>query len=153
MMLSGHFSLEELTASEIAARVDIDNTPSAEVVRNLARLAEGLELVRLALGNKPVHITSGYRSARLNQMVGGSKNSMHIQGLAADILCPAFGPPLEVCRAIARSGIATDQIIHEFGKWCHVGLAPEGHAARNELLTIANVVTGYELGLHGVERA
>ena len=83
-MLSAHFSLEELTASEVAARAGIDNTPSAEVVRNLARLAEGLELVRVALGNKPVHVTSGYRSARLNQMVGGSKNSMHIQGLAAD---------------------------------------------------------------------
>ena len=149
-MLSAHFSLEELTASEIAARADIDNTPSAEVVRNLARLAEGLELVRLALGSKPVHITSGYRSARLNQMVGGSKNSMHIQGLAADILCPAFGPPLEVCRAIARSGIATDQIIHEFGQWCHVALPPPGRIARSELLTIRSVATGAELGLHKV---
>src|SRR5207249_6633828 len=117
MMLSAHFSLEELTASEVAARADIDNTPSAEVLRNLARLAEGLELVRRALGNKPVHITSGYRSARLNQMVGGSKNTMHIEGLAADILCAPFGPPLEVCRAIAGSGIGTDQIMHELGKW------------------------------------
>ena len=73
MMLSAHFSLEELTASEVAARADIDNTPSAEVLRNLKRLAEGLELVRVALGNKPVHVTSGYRSARLNQMVGGCR--------------------------------------------------------------------------------
>ena len=150
MMLSAHFSLEELTASEVAARADIDNTPSAEVVRNLARLAEGLELVRLALGNKPVHITSGYRSARLNQMVGGSKNSMHIQGLAADILCPAFGPPLEVCRAIARSGIGTDQIIHEFGAWCHVAFPRPGQIGRNELLTIRSVATGAEPGLRDV---
>ena len=153
MLLSEHFSLEELTASEVAARAGIDNSPSAETMQNLLRLAVRLELVRAALGNNPLHVTSGYRSPRLNQMVGGSKNSMHMQGLAADILCPAFGPPLEVCRAIAKSGIAADQIIHEFGRWCHVGLAPEGHAARNELLTIANVVTGYELGLHGVERA
>jgi len=150
MMLSAHFSLEELTASEVAARAGIDNTPSAEVVRNLARLAEGLELVRLALGSKPVHITSGYRSARLNQMVGGSKNSMHIQGLAADILCPAFGPPLEVCRAIARSGIGTDQIIHEFGAWCHVAFPHPGQIGRNELLTIRSVATGAEPGLRNV---
>src|SRR2546428_8128826 len=114
MLLSAHFSLEELTASEIAARAGIDNAPSAEVVRNLARLAEGLELVRLALGNKPVHITSGYRSARLNQMVGGSKNSIHIQGLAGDILSPAFRPPLEVCPGTPRSGTPTDQITHAF---------------------------------------
>src|SRR2546428_3850466 len=150
MLLSAHFSLEELTASEIAARAGIDNAPSAEVVRNLARLAEGLELVRLALGNKPVHITSGYRSARLNQMVGGAKNSMHIQGLAADILCPAFGPPLEGCRAIATSGLRTDQIIHEFGHWCHVAFPRPGQIARNELLTIRTVATGAELGLHHV---
>jgi len=107
-------------------------------------------LVRAALRNNAIHVTSGYRSPRLNQMVGGSKNSMHTQGLAADILCPAFGPPLAVCRAIATSGIPAHQIIHEFGRWCHVGFAPEGHAARNELLTIANVATGYELGLRSV---
>ena len=134
----------------MAARAGIDNTPSAEVMRNLLRLAEGLELVRATLGNNPIHVTSGYRSPRLNQMVGGSKNSMHTLGLAADILCPVFGTPLEVCRAIATSGIPADQIIHEFGRWCHVGFAPDGHAARNELLTIANVATGYELGLRNV---
>ena len=150
MMLSEHFSLEELTASEVAARAGIDNTPSAETMRNLLRLAAGLELVRAAIGNNPIHVTSGYRSPRLNQMVGGAKNSMHTQGLAADILSPAFGPPLEVCRAIATSRIPVDQIIHEFGRWCHVGFAPNGHAARNELLTIANAATGYELGLRNV---
>ena len=56
-MLSAHFSLEQLTASEVAARAGIDNTPSAEAVRNLARLAEGLELVRLALGEASISIT------------------------------------------------------------------------------------------------
>ncbi|PYS15647.1 MAG: peptidase M15 [Acidobacteria bacterium] len=128
-MLSEHFSVEELTASEVAARAGIDNTPS---LRNA------------------IHVTNGYRSPRLNQMVGGSKNSMHIEGLAADIICAAFGPPLGVCRAIATSGIPADQIIHEFSRWCHVGFAPEGHAARNELLTIANAVTGFQPGLRSV---
>jgi len=97
MMLSTHFSLEELVASEVATRRGLDNTPPNEVMQNY----------------------------------------MHTLGLAADILCPAFGAPLEVCRAIARSGILIDQLIHEFGKWCHVGFAPDGQAARNELLTIA----------------
>src|SRR5437867_9174680 len=150
MMLSTHFSLEELVASEVATRRGLDNTPPNEVMRNLSRLAEGLELVRAALGNNPIHVTSGYRSKRLNQMVGAATNSMHTQGLAADIRCPAFGQPLEVCRALATSRIPVDQIIHEFGRWCHVGFAPNGHAARNELLTIANAATGYELGLRNV---
>ena len=94
MMLSTHFSLEELVASEVATRRGLDNTPPNEVMPNLSRLAEGLDLVRAALVNHPVHVTSGYRSPRLNQMIGGAKNSMHTLGLAANILCPAFGPPL-----------------------------------------------------------
>jgi len=44
------------------------------------------------------------------------KHSMHTRGLAADILCPQFGMPLEVCCQIARSGLAFDQGIHEFGR-------------------------------------
>jgi len=150
MMLSAHFSLDELTASEVAARASIDNAPPPEVTGNLVRLAQGLELVRTALGNYAVHVTSGYRSPRLNLMVGGSKHSMHMQGLAADILCPVFGPPLEVCRAIARSSVRTDQVIHEFGKWCHVAFPPPGQIARYELLTIRDAATGAELGLRDV---
>jgi hypothetical protein len=73
-----------------------------------------------------------------------------MQGLAADILCPAFGPPLEVCRAIATSGIGTDQVIHEFGRWRHVAFPSPGRVARKELLIIRSVATGLELGLRNV---
>ena len=52
---------------ELAARARIDNAPPPDVMGNLVRLAQGLELVRAALGNNAVHITSGYRSPRLNQ--------------------------------------------------------------------------------------
>ncbi len=150
MMLSPHFSLEELAASEVAARAGLDNAPPPAIIRNLSRLADGLELVRAALGNNAIHITSGYRSPKLNQMIGGSKNSMHMQGLAADILCPAFGSPLEVCRTIVASGIQTDQVIHEFGRWCHVAFAPDGKTPRMELLTIRSAAVGFESGLHSV---
>jgi len=150
MMLSAHFSLEELTASEVAVRAGIGNAPPPELMSNLVPLAESLELVRTALVNNAVHVTSGYRSPRLNQMVGGSKHSMHLQGLAADILCPAFGPPLEVCRAIARSKVPADEIIHEFGQWCHVAFPPPGQLARHELLTIRDAAIGAELGLRTV---
>jgi hypothetical protein len=70
MQLSEHFSLEELIASEVAARLGIDNTPPAEMA-----------------------------------LAKGAGNSMHLQGLAADILCPKLGPPLDVCRAIVAAGI------------------------------------------------
>jgi zinc D-Ala-D-Ala carboxypeptidase len=62
---------------------------------------------------------------------------MHMQGLAADIISPKFGSPLDVCRTIAAAGIVTDQIIHEFGRWTHVAFPAPGKQARNALLTIA----------------
>ena len=44
-------------------------------------------------------------------------------GLAADLVCPQYGSPLEVCRAIVRSAGEFDAVIHE-GTWCHVSVAP-----------------------------
>ena len=150
MQLSTHFSVEELIASETAARAGIDNSPPESLMPNLRALAAGLELVRAALGDRPIHINSGYRCATLNTKIGGAKNSRHMDGLAADILCPAFGMPLEVCRAIVAAGVKPDQVIHEFGKWCHVSFAAAGTAPRGELLTIASAARGYEAGLNPV---
>lgn len=150
MQLSEHFSLEELVASESAARLGIDNTPPAEIVLNLKVLAQGLERVRAALGGKPIHVNSGYRCPALNTAIKGAGNSMHMQGLAADILCPQLGPPLDVCRAIVAAGIETDQVIHECGRWCHVAFAAPGTQARRDLLTIATAAEGFRPGLSPV---
>ena len=48
-------------------------------------LLEGLEALRVALGNKPILILSGYRCRAHNTAVGGSAGSQHTKGLAADI--------------------------------------------------------------------
>ncbi len=70
MSLTKHFTLEELTASDIAARHGIDNTPTSPLIlTNLKTLAEGLEHVRTLLG-KPVIINSGYRSVMVNSLLG-----------------------------------------------------------------------------------
>jgi hypothetical protein len=150
MQLTEHFSLEELIASEIAVRAGIDNTPSGEIAANLRALAEGLERVRATLGGRPLHVTSGYRCAALNAAIGGAANSMHMRGLAADIICPQFGSPLAVCRAIAVADFVTDQVIHEFGRWTHVAFAPAGAEPRRELLTIASAAGGYQRGLNPI---
>jgi zinc D-Ala-D-Ala carboxypeptidase len=150
VQLSEHFSLEELIASEVAARAGIDNAPSEPILANLRLLAEGLERVRVALGGKPIHVSSGYRCEALNRAIGGAAGSAHMDGLAADILCPQFGPPLDVCRAIVAAGVETDQIIHEFGRWCHVAFAAPPQVARGELLTIASAAHGYQRGLNAI---
>ena len=66
MNLSPHFTLEELTHSEVAARNGWDNSPTQEEISNLQRLAYLLEKVKEAVDNKPVMINSGFRSKQVN---------------------------------------------------------------------------------------
>jgi zinc D-Ala-D-Ala carboxypeptidase len=143
MQLSPHFSLAQLIQSDTAEKVGIDNTPSAEAVENLKRLAQGLERVHALLG-APLEISSGYRCAALNEAVGGSSASQHLQGLAADFVCPGFGPPLAVAQAIRQSGIEFDQCILEYGRWVHLSFSP---APRGRVLTIYDEKDGYLAGL------
>lgn len=132
MNLTPHFTLEELTASQTATRLGLDNTPPPEMIAALKRTAQLLEEVRALLG-KPVLVSSGYRAPAVNHAVGGATNSAHMLGCAADFSCPSFGSPLDVCRAIARSDIAFDQLIHEFRAWVHIAWAPQ---PRKMVLTI-----------------
>lgn len=143
MRLSPNFSLSELSYSETAEERGIDNTPPPEVVENLRRLAAGLESVRALLG-APLEISSGYRCPALNEAVGGSSTSQHMQGLAADFECTAFGTPLEVADAIRRSDLEFDQCILEYGRWVHLSFSD---APRRRLLTIYDDDKGYVAGL------
>ena len=59
--LTQHFSLEELTFSQTAARKGINNTPPPDVLARLKRTAQGVEVVRIALGGSAINISSGYR--------------------------------------------------------------------------------------------
>lgn len=122
MKLSEHFSLEELTHSEIATRRGLDNTPPADVQEHLTELARSLELVRALLG-KPMLVSSGYRAPAVNEAVGGSSHSAHCLGYAADFICPGFGTPQAVAKAIRDSGIPFDQVIYE-GTWVHFSIDP-----------------------------
>ena len=63
----------------------IDNSPSRTVAENLEALVYNvLDPLHEAYG-KPIYVNSGYRSARLNLVVGGAKNSQHMTGEAVDI--------------------------------------------------------------------
>lgn len=132
--MSKHFTMIELVRSQAASRLCIDNTPAEAVSANLWRLAETLERIRLAIGSKAIHVTSGYRSPALNARIGGSKTSAHMDGRAADIVCRSL-TPLQLARAIQSSGIVLDQLILEFGEWVHVGIARPGEVARGDVLT------------------
>ncbi len=132
--MTPHFSLHELTFTQHRG---LENTPSPLIAARLENiLAPGLEKVREILGGHPIHVNSGFRSAAVNIAVGGTGNSAHCLGFAADIVCPGFGSPLEVCRALeaamAARELRLDQLIFEYGEWTHVSFDPR---FRGEVLT------------------
>ena len=70
--LSAHFALEELSRT---SHREIDNDPPPDVVAALRHTAIKMERVRTLLGNKAISVSSGYRSPRLNRLVGGDRRA------------------------------------------------------------------------------
>lgn len=134
MKLTANFNLEELTHSDTATRLDIDNTPTSEVIDNLIFLAGKLQNVRDLLGH-PMLISSGYRSLPLNRHLGSKDSSKHVKGLAVDFICPSFGNPRAVVECIVDSNIDYDQVILEFDKWVHLAFT-QSDAPRKQALII-----------------
>lgn len=133
MQLTAHFSLEELTRSEVAARKGLDNMPPDDLIPVLTRTAQGLERIRTLLG-KPIHVNSGYRSPAVNAAVGSKDTSQHLKGEAADIVCPGM-TPRELAQVVAdnRFALSADQVILEFNSWVHVSFTEN---PRHAILTI-----------------
>ena len=136
MRLSDHFSLYELTRSDIAKRLGIDNRPSESVVASLRYLAVRLETVRDVLGGMPMEVSSGFRCLALNKVLRSKDTSDHVKGLAVDFTCPAFGSPVEVCLAIVATDIDFSQLILEYGDWCHISFPAPGGVGKRQVLTI-----------------
>lgn len=139
IQLSDNFWLGEFIRSQTAARMGraIVVEPGDAIHLNLVRLCrEVLQPLRDRLG--PIHVTSGYRPVWLNRKIGGSRRSQHCLGLAADIVVTGHSP-YQVCEAAVSHGLPFDQLIHEFGQWVHVSVAPEGELPRGETLTAVKV--------------
>lgn len=85
MKLTEHFTLEELTRSEMAERLKIANSPNPTETDHLTFLAKNILEKLRTRANRPLAITSGFRSRELNKAVGGAATSYHIHGMAADI--------------------------------------------------------------------
>jgi len=132
MMLSKNLSLGEFTNSQTAKRRGIDNTPKGEHLEAAKLLAENIfQPIREHFG-KPIFISSGYRSAALNEAIGGSKTSQHSKGEAIDIdMDYRNGPQNEEVFHYIRENLPFDQLIWEFGTdkrpdWVHVSYNSDG---------------------------
>lgn len=130
MKLSKNFSLSELTKSQSATRLGIDNTPTMTVIDNLQLLVDNvLQPLRDAL-DKPITVSSGYRSPDLNKAIGGSPTSDHTRGQAADI--EVAGMSNKDLAEHIRDTLKFTQLILEFPSrndpsagWVHVSYNPK----------------------------
>ena len=146
MQLTEHFTLEELTYSNIAKSKGVKNEPNESQIENLKLLAQYiLEPIREKIGC-PLFISSGYRSEKINALVGGSKTSQHLLGSAADI--QIFDKKLNnkdlfdiIVSMVKNNEIQVGQVIWEFGEtepnWVHVSLPTSRH--RNEIMRASQV--------------
>lgn len=129
--LTKNFKWYEVIDSTTAENHGIDNTiPTEKVATALKELFfTVMEPVR-SLYKKPIQITSGYRCKALNTLVGGSKNSQHMLGEAADFV--QFGVnSYDLWKLVALSNIPFDQIIYyDFGTWIHISHKLEGNQRR-----------------------
>lgn len=119
MNLSPNFTLAELTRTDHRS---FDNTPNDVQIANLKRLATLLELVRAAVGDKPIVINSAFRSKAVNDAVGSKDSSQHRLGCAADFRVPGMTPD-QVVRAVIKAKLPFDQVIREFDSWTHISVA------------------------------
>jgi len=151
MKLTDNFAMYEFLRSQTAARHGIAMDPPIEVVDNLRRLCvDILQPLRDNIGVS-ITISSGYRPPELNNLIGGSTTSAHMDGRAADIIIEGHSP-LQVAQTIQDMELPYDQVIHEFGQWVHVGISPEDLEVRLQELTAYLDGKGihYDLGLRAV---
>ncbi len=165
--LTEHFSLEELTESDTALRLGINNTPLLSLVTALRKTAELGEMIRSALSDQAkrvvrIFVTSGYRCEALEKVLCekdyaawrtrhdlppegswalyfGRKG--HPKGRCMDFKAPDFGTPYQIVKFIAsRPDLMEhiDQIIME-GKWVHVAWSA---SPRHEVLAASFSANG-----------
>lgn len=143
--ISAHISYRQATHSPTAQARKIDNTPDADTLRNMQRVAQlCYEPMVAHFGNKAIPINSFYRSSQLNKAIGGSTTSDHCLGRAIDIdSAGRVGLPTNAqIFHWLRKNTRFDQLIWEFGTdqepdWVHISYREKGNR-RQVLRAIKN---------------
>lgn len=111
MQLTKHFTLRELTTTDIEELKEKNYEEGRLKLYELCKVAVLLEAVRLLL-NSPMTITSGYRCGEVNNAIKGSKTSQHLRAEAADFI-PLKLSAQEAFDMIRKSDIKYGQLILE----------------------------------------
>jgi zinc D-Ala-D-Ala carboxypeptidase len=137
MQLSKNFSLEEMERSQTAQRMGIKNKAGSGEIKNLTDLCYNVLEPCRAKFDKPIRISSGYRSEELCVAIGSKKTSQHALGMAVDMEIPSESN-LKVALWL-QNNVDYDQLILEYytgeanSGWIHVSFH-EGNN-RKQVLT------------------
>ena len=137
MQLSKNFSLEEMERSQTAQRMGIKNKAGSGEIKNLTDLCYNVLEPCRAKFDKPIRISSGYRSEELCVAIGSKKTSQHALGMAVDMEIPSESN-LKVALWL-QNNVDFDQLILEYytgeanSGWIHVSFH-EGNN-RKQVLT------------------
>ena len=137
MQLSKNFSLEEMERSQTAQRMGIKNKAGSGEIKNLTDLCYNVLEPCRAKFEKPIRISSGYRSEELFVAIGSKKTSQHALGMAVDMEIPSESN-LKVALWL-QNNVDFDQLILEYytgeanSGWIHVSFH-EGNN-RKQVLT------------------
>ena len=150
-----YFTMNEFVRSETAAKYGIDNTPSEYQKNNVISLVEnlldplreawGVYCQKHGLGTPAIRVSSGIRSEKLNEAVGGSKTSAHYHGLAADLV-PGNGQLAQFKKFCVEwlMDKEFDQFISEdendncVPRWIHLGYKHGSGKQRHQFLYMKN---------------
>lgn len=116
-----YFTISELIHSDTAVARKLWNGANREQEDNLIALVDAvLDPLRLFYG-KPIHVSSGFRTAAVNRAVGGVANSQHLRGEAADLDTGSCLTNQHLARLIVQNRLPFDQLIDEANyAWIHV---------------------------------
>jgi zinc D-Ala-D-Ala carboxypeptidase len=146
MQLSEHLSVAEYIKSDTAKRKGIDNSMTAEHTENAKKLAANVfEKIRVHF-NKPIYLSSGYRSKALNDAIGGSSSkSQHMTGEAMDLDQDDRGTGVSNADVFnfVKDNVEFDQLIWEYGDsknpdWVHVSYKADGNQ-RKQIMKCSRV--------------
>ena len=140
MKLTANITLDELTKSQVAERKGINNNPSPEQIENLKALAVNILQPVRSHFDKPLIISSGFRTAQLCIEIGSVPSSQHCaddNAAAADFEIP--GVDNRELALWIKSELEFDQLILEFYRdneptsgWIHCSYST--NANRNQSL-------------------
>ena len=113
MQLTNNFNLNEFRSKDGSEFPD-------DVLVNIRFLAEALQIIRDEV-NRPIRITSGYRSPQHNKNIKGALNSTHLKGIAADFRVIDMFPSkvVEIIEEMIDKGLIPQGGLKAYSSWIH----------------------------------